>query len=871
MTHATRCADLFVSPAPARRPGPAPRLLVALAGLAWSSCALAQDLPASGPMSPPSIQANENDDPGGLRPNDRARDLLEARRNAGRDVDRDSAPQYGAASRVRPGGGGITNDGLFSIDIEGPMDLSAFVELVSEALQINIIEDAGLQGRTILFRAPLAIPMDDVIPFLRSLLEDNGFTIVSTDMGFYRIRQDTTVDPSFQGGALATTKIIPTPLVKPSSLQSLITTQFSATNFRLNPIDELGVLLVTGSPSSLDNLEEFVSRVISEVGNQRLFPFQLTNVSADYARSRILQLNGQLATGTTATPQAAQGLVSALSNLDSRLILDQGNTLLFKGTPDEAQGVASLVSVVDVVTPLIVKRYVAGSVAREAARAGERLGLGPVTELDQGSSSFNPRAGANVQPGGVNVVQPAVSGFTVDPETGSVIYYGTLEQHRTVDELIEQFKETAIGENIEIKTYKLLYAKAEGDDNVAGVAEILEELIAEPSRQRADSPFLPQTGNVTPGPAADRLAQALDEAGVVGEDGGTRLLATTENTIIVSDPGRNQIIIKAPAAAQEQFAKIIAELDQKQPQVLIQVKIVSVILNDTFDWSADVQFNFGQFSWFSGFGVTGAPADGDPFSARTFPVPESGNGLTTGLIKSDYLPFAIQTLQTKGETRVISEPQILVNDNQTASLESLAEIPYASASQGTSTTITSQGGTAEAGTVLEVTPRISEGGDITLEYSVELSDFTGVAQGGLQPPAQRDIYGSFVTLPTDTTVVVGGFRLDRDDTQENKVPILGDIPVLGNLFKSYSKDTRDSVIFVFITPVIMHDPSGADLRLITAGPMAEVGIDPDVPMLQPAIMPIVGSLGVDERLIPTNTGAEAASTSDVFPVASTRD
>lgn len=781
------------------------------------------------------------------------------------------------SAEARPEGGGITSEGRFSLDIQGPMDLSAFVDLVSQALQVNIVEDATLQGHTVFFRAPLAIPMEEVLNFLRVLLDDAGFALVyDTNLGFYRIRLEQNVKPDFTG-PLPTTRIIPTPLVRPSSLQSLINAQAQTggqPSYRLTPIDELGLLMVTGTPSSLDMVEEIANRIVGEVADQKLFPFRLQNVSAVYAKSRILQLNGQLATSTGGAPSpqaAAAGSPGALSNLDSRLFLDQGNTLLFRGTPAEAERIKNLVSVVDVVTPLVVKRYLAGSVAMEAARAGERLGLGPVSTLDEGTTGFQrPRTANQQQLNAAMETEPAVSGFTVDTETGSIIYYGTESQHKVVEKLIDEFKETSIGENIEIKTYKLLYAKAEGSDTgggggggVGGVASILQSLIEQPQRQTTRSPFIPETSGRTAQGAqqSPRVQQALEEAGIgAGEAGGTHLIATTENTIIVSDPARNQIIIKAPAKAQEQFARIIKQLDEKQPQVMIEVKIVSLTASDNFNWAADVQFNFGQFSWFSGFGVTSPPDSGNPFDPRGFPTPSGTSGLTTGIIKSDMVPVAIQVLASVGKTRVLSNPQILVNDNQQAQLASEREVPYSASSQGTSTTITSQGGTAKAGTTLTVTPRISEGGDITLDFEAELSDFTGPASGGLQPPAQRDSYQSSVTLPSDSTVVVGGFRLNRTDKQEDKVPVLGDIPLLGAFFKSYRQDLSNSVIFVFITPRIMRDPYGADLQLITQGPMADVDLEPEVPTLEPALMPIVGSLGAQERLLPNNPAADHAST-----------
>jgi type II secretory pathway component GspD/PulD (secretin) len=477
-----------------------------------------------------------------------------------------------------------------------------------------------------------------------------------------------------------------------------------------------------------------------------------------------------------------------------------------------------------------------------------------------GGATLSPTGTRGQGDGGV---EPAASGFTVDPESGSVIYYGTETQHARVQALMEQFKLTAIGEDIEIKTYKLLYAKAEaGDDEARGVVDILIELLETPGERTTQSPFLPagrgaQRDTGTSDPSLDLAADAPPPT-----EGATRLLATQDNTIIVADPARNQIIIKAPRKAQAQFAEIIAKLDQKQPQVNIEVQIVSVTTTDNFNWEADVQLNFGQFSWFSGFGASIAEGAGTTtLDPRTLPAVTPG--LTTGWIKSDYLPIAINTLATIGDTRVLSKPSLLVNDNQEATFQSVRTEPFSSASQGTATTIVSQGGTVDAGTTLRVVPRISEGGDITIEFEVELSDFTGTGTGGLQPPKQTESYQSYVTLPSDSTIVVGGFKLKRDSTTENKIPLLGDIPLLGNLFKNYNKSERHATIYVFITPTIMRDPLGEDLRLATRGPMEEVEIDPDVPDMDPAVIPISPRGDVDaspmRTLDPPPSTAELSS------------
>jgi type II secretory pathway component GspD/PulD (secretin) len=843
-----------------------------IAGTAVS--AFAQDTPPA-PEPDPNPESTPGEEPGteeDLR--DRIRRLSEIREK--RLQERLAAERAAEAAGESPpnelGGAPVDPAELtaepgaeqISLVFDGPVDMSAFVDFVAQTLRINIIEDQGLTGRTVVFRAPITIPRAELLPLLRALVEDNGFALIREDLGFYRVRAESSVRPSWDGD-LATTRIIRTPLIRPTVAAQTIAQQIggagaatgqggvaAGANFRMTPVDELGIIIATGPSGTLEIIERFTQQLVAESQGQQFTRIELTNVSASYARSRVIALNAGIATGpggAQGAAQAGQGTIASttglMGNLESRLYIDQGNALLFRGDESEAALLRAMIEVLDEVTPLIVRRYVAGSVAQDAAYAGERLGLGSVVIAgDSTTTSFRGGMNPTLSPTGVRGqtetgVEPAASGFTVDPETGSMIYYGTETQHARVQALVEQFKLTAIGEDIEIKTYKLLYAKAEaGDDEARGVVDILIELLETPGERTTQSPFLPG-GRGGPRDAADPTLDLPPDAAPPTE-GATRLLATQDNTIIVADPARNQIIIKAPRKAQAQFAEIIAKLDQKQPQVNIEVQIVSVITTDNFNWEADVQLNFGQFSWFSGFGASILEGAGTGVGTTLDPrtLPAGTPGLTTGWIKSDYLPIAINTLATIGDTRVLSKPSLLVNDNQEANFESVRTEPFSSASQGTATTIVSQGGTVDAGTTLRVVPRISAGGDITIEFDVELSDFVGAGAGGLQPPTQTESYQSYVTLPSDSTIVVGGFKLKRDSTTENKIPFLGDIPLVGNLFKNYNKTERHATIYVFITPTIMRDPLGEDLRLATRGPMEEMEIDPDVPHMDPAVIPI---------------------------------
>ncbi len=795
----------------------------------------------------------------------------------------------------------VDPDERITLRFSEPVELLSLVDYISRRLKVNILVDEAVQGSTIQFKAPIDMRLGDLPDFLASLLEAEGLALVPADQGYLRIVPSGEVMGVVGEGpfGFATTRILSTPMVRPSALVEPVKSILnSPTELRMTAIDDLGILIMTGAPVTLRRAEDIITRLFEESGNLDLHRFALENVSADYARTRLIELDrSALGLGTPGggnvnvpnrgggQPGTASASISGfLGSLDARLFVDQGNAIIFRGTEPEAAELARRIAVVDVVSRLRAETYVLpGAGALRVASNGERQGLGPVIATDQlggQQRAFNaPRQPG--QPGGIQgagggareSVATAGSRFEVDAETSSFTYFGTDAQHAQVQAMVDRFRDQAIDTREEIRIYKLRYARAGagtgaaaggrtggttfGDSDVggagsgaraeqqigSGVAELLTELLQDPTQQRTTGRFLPGSGI---GGAIDALPNVADlidplEAAAAGFDGDldrTRLVATTDNTIIVADQARNQLIIKAPARAHEQLERIITQLDQRQPQVYIEAQFVSLTTNDNFDWATDIQLQIGQYNFVSSFGVTG---NGDDFTdPRTV---AAGTGLTTALIKSDYIPFVINTLQTKGETRIISNPQLLVNDNQLASFRSEEERPFAETTQNANTTTTGQGGTASAGTVLEVTPRISEGSEVTLTFTIELSDFIGDSVDGLQPPSQSDVFDTTVTLPTDTTIVIGGFTLNRTAESVRKVPLLGDIPLLGLLFKDISEEVNQRTIFVFITPRIMEDSLDGGLRLNTYGPLREVGLTNGSRDLEPARIPVAGPRG----------------------------
>lgn len=760
------------------------------------------------------------------------------------------APQAGdvALEPIDGAGEGMANgDETIELNFAAPMDLMDFSGYVAEKIDRNIFVDDSLTGQVVVFQAPIKIRVDQLLPLLGALVEERGYSLTSDPMGWYSIvpaGQGVAVE--MLGEGLSTTRIIPTPLVRPSQLVNTITTSFQQQPVRVAPVDDIGALIVTAPPRTMVQVEAMIERIVAEMRQMKLRRIPLDYVSADYALTRILEINGRLNSGFGGVIQN-QGNVNgagvgggggSLTSLDSRLFVDQGNALLFKGTQDEFDQLAEILEMIDQISPLISRRYSAGTVVEDVARAAEREGLGPVSysvgvnaQSGFGSNAFGGSRNIGNQFGNAFGNQQTAtygSGFTVDVQTGSFVYHGTEPQHERVAQLVREFSEQAIRDKIEIRAYKLRHADPEE------VERILEELIQE--QQEAQGAFFTRTASQRTDLPEPDLADTDDGSG------GSGFTVSADKTIVTMDPDNAQIMVKARARDHDQIAKVIEALDQRKPQVAVKAKIISVTVRDSLDWAADVHINSGQWSFLSSFGLTTGPT-GDLPGARD--VVNNLRGVTTAIIRSDMLTVAINALKTVGNTRVVSAPQIVVNDNTEGVVISRRNEPFSQSSQGDGGIITSQGGTAEAGTELTVTPQVSDDGSLKLTYEFTLSEFDQAAAqgGGLAPPSQEESYSSTVTLPSGSTVVVGGFVLERDSLSDQMVPILGEIPIIGAAFKDYSKSKTRTMIFVFITPEILTDQNFIDLRLIGSGASEMVGEPGPFKSFAPIPMHVQGTVG----------------------------
>lgn len=764
-----------------------------------------------------------------------------------------ASAQAPVRSRAQPASNLIAFD-AFSEAVE----LATLVDFVGSTLNINIFVDGELTG-SVVFNAPVQVPRSELLNLLDAMLEQYDYTITPDTAGFYKVQPLTKVKPVLVG-ELATTRIIPTPNVKPSTIQPALLVALGqapggnqpgagSVNSSVQAIDELGVLVVTATARTIGRVQALVDELLAVKSRMEYIRIELQYVAAPAALERVLALAGGSApnplgqgfTGQQRNPnfQANQALLGAagagLTNLDDRLVVDpQGNALIFKGTQEEADEVRSLIDSIDKPSALKPRQYFGGAAASQIADIASRRGLGEVVILreDQQLGGLGQFGGFNQFNNQLNQAtgqtQATLGGpvMVVDVARGAIIYYGTQEQQDQLAALLDEMGTD--DDRVVVETYVLNHNDAEE------VANLLTGLITG-QQQTSEGGLLPQAQGR--GATGGQPFQQIPPAGPAGDD---EVAASFDPgvTSVFADIPNNQIIVRAPKKQQAELAKLIDRLDRRRSQVYIQAQIVAVSDNTDFRLAIESQISAGQYQQQTNFGLSeGGTSFSDPRVVST-----GLEGFTSALIRSDYIPFIINAIQTDTDSRIISTPSLLVNDNEDATIVSLEQQATTTTTQGDATTETGFGGFEDAGTTLEVTPSISDGGFLRLTYRIELSNFVGdPPTPGIPADRQERTVEGQVTIPSDATIVVGGIAVDDVSTTIAKVPLLGDIPLLGHLFRRTTKNNDQAKLYIFITPRIMTDPNFYDLKLLTRGPQAEVEMEDDQLRLEPAIIETIGT------------------------------
>jgi type IV pilus assembly protein PilQ len=277
--------------------------------------------------------------------------------------------------------------------------------------------------------------------------------------------------------------------------------------------------------------------------------------------------------------------------------------------------------------------------------------------------------------------------------------------------------------------------------------------------------------------------------------------------------GTSHVIVTDTESNIKAIDKFVDEIDQITPQVLIEVRIYDVTSQDTLD--IGVQWNAGRVTDYSAGALGNNPSDHTfPFMSGTFRGPTGKTADTTiGTLRFGWLDSAIDidaeisAQQEDINAKLLANPRILVLDNEKALFDIVTEHPYVERTIS-GELITETIKYKLVGTTLQVTPHITRDDMVRLhiipEFGVKVRD-VALISGDVPVIDTRKI--DTITLVKDgQTVVLGGLRKKEVSQQINKVPLLGDIPLLGALFRFKGEDTTNSEIIVFITPRIIKRP-----------------------------------------------------------------
>jgi general secretion pathway protein D len=296
---------------------------------------------------------------------------------------------------------------------------------------------------------------------------------------------------------------------------------------------------------------------------------------------------------------------------------------------------------------------------------------------------------------------------------------------------------------------------------------------------------------------------------------------TAQDTLrIVPDPRNNALLIYATPAEYETILAALKKLDIVPLQVLIEATIAEVTLNDALKYGVEWFLNFGSNTVVFNTTETSTPAPTPDLLLSKFP------GYTYMLAMKD-VKVVLNALSQITNVKVISSPQLMVLDNQPARLQVGDQVPLAvRTSVSTEVTTTSAPIVAEieyrdTGVILDIIPRVNASGLVVLDIIQEVSDVaptvvsaatTTTTQATTPTISQRRI-ASTVAINSGETVALGGLIRESSNRSVSGVPLLSEIPMVGNLFKTTSDSTQRTELLVLLTPRVVRDRQ--DARTVT--------------------------------------------------------
>lgn len=737
------------------------------------------------------------------------------------------------------------------------LSIGDFLGFVGEHLNLNYLYDeTKVKGDITLrrhgkLRGP--IKLKELYPLLESVLQFNGFVMTRRGdlVTIVPEAEAQTIDPELypdskgiEIGDVVITRIFKLQHIDTSNAKNLLDSMKLAVDVR--EIPETKTLIITGFTYRMPRIESLLD-LVDKPGEPKKFRFrQLQYTMAETLAPKVQSLAEQLgsisitiAEGPTPAPTktstarrpgettaayqqrlrlesqrraaAARSRTSTTTKTTEQgqatVYLDadeRTNRILMIGTQEQLDEVEDLIDTLDVAQQDLraLKLYKMRHVdAEEARRKLEDLRIiTPVQRSTYPYSSSRLTGSATTSATSTRpkpTTRPPTTRSQMDGElsesiagepqvvvieqTNSLLVNATSEQHVQIGKIIAYIDSEMEEEEIPYKIYPLENQSPEH------LFEILSPLIEE---------------------------TVLDKEGKIE----SVIRKQEEQITIVPDPNTFSLVVYASKKNQVWIGDLIQKLDQRRPQVLIDVTLVQISKTDAFNYDLNIIQSFPDLVATSGLTSAVMPgvAEGSSLVSKLL---ESGRdrfidfqangGKGTGFYGDQHINALITAMEEKNYGRVLAKPKILVNDNEPGVI-SATDTTYVTKTTGAvvegsvgvvQTGVDYQG--YDAGITLDIVPHISRGELLRLDITLTRSDF-GTITGERPPDTTSNEINTTVTVPDGSTIILGGLLKLNQSKGGTKVPILGDIPLVGGLFRSTSNSDLQRHMYVFVKAEIIR-------------------------------------------------------------------
>lgn len=316
-------------------------------------------------------------------------------------------------------------------------------------------------------------------------------------------------------------------------------------------------------------------------------------------------------------------------------------------------------------------------------------------------------------------------------------------------------------------------------------------------------------------PAATAGAATVPVAATNGNGQGGKSSGLAGGSSIQADATTNSLIIVAPDPVFKNLRGVIETLDKRRAQVFIEALIVEISAERAtevgFQWQTILGGLSSDSQAFSGTNFTKSAAD----SIVNAGSGRRGAGLTVGVTKAGSLVMLARFFETDTDANILSMPRLITLDNEEGKIVIGQNLPFVTgqyATTGSAVTATpfQTIERRDVGISLKVKPQISEGGSIRVQISQEVSSVDARSLTGLGPTTNKRSIDSTVMVDDGGIIALGGLMEDTFSADDEKVPLLGDLPVIGNLFRYDTRKRKKSNLMVFLRPQVLRDKAAND-------------------------------------------------------------